>query len=140
MAFPKDYCPKLANGTRKLQPPGRSTPPWSIWAPFISTGTGVPKDYAEARKWYEKAAAAGNAGAMNRARRCLLQRRQRRTPVDDAEARKWYEKAAAAGNANAMNNLGDLYFNGNQANPQGLCRSSQMVREGRSSRKPSGEG
>jgi TPR repeat protein len=23
-------------------------------------GNGVPKDYAEARKWYEKAAAAGN--------------------------------------------------------------------------------
>ena len=28
-------------------------------------GNGVPKDYAEARKWYEKAAAAGNADAMS---------------------------------------------------------------------------
>ena len=33
--------------------------------PFIRDGDGVAKDYADARKWYEKAAAAGDANAMN---------------------------------------------------------------------------
>ena len=63
-------------------------------------------DYAEARKWYEKAAAAGNANAMNNLGDLYFNGNG--VPEDYAEARKWYEKAAAAGNEVAKANLKKL--------------------------------
>ncbi|NBO91572.1 MAG: hypothetical protein EBV06_04555 [Planctomycetia bacterium] len=57
-------------------------------------GVGVAQDYAEAMKWYRKAADAGNGTA------------------NYAEAIKWYRKAADTNNALAMNNIGWLYHNG----------------------------
>jgi TPR repeat protein len=74
-------------------------------------GNGVPKDYTEARKWYERAAAAGNVVAMGNVGDLYFHGIG--VPVDFAEARRWYEKAAAAGNAKAMTTLGYLYFSGN---------------------------
>jgi hypothetical protein len=70
------------------------------------SGNGVPKDYVEARKWYEKSAAAGNALAMNNLG--FIYENGNGVPVDYAEARKWYEKAAAAGNEVAKANLKKL--------------------------------
>ena len=32
---------------------------------LYDNGQGVKRDYTQARQWYEKAAAAGDAGAMN---------------------------------------------------------------------------
>ena len=84
-----------------------------IWVSFISTVTASSKDYAEARKWYEKAAAAGNAFAMNGLG--LIYLNGYGVALDYVEARKWYEKAAATGNAYAMYNLGNPYLNGDGA-------------------------
>ena len=72
---------------------------WGIAAP----------DYASARSWYGKAAAAGNTDAM--VNLGLLDENGTGTPAPDyAGARGWYEKAAAAGNATAMVALAALYI------------------------------
>jgi TPR repeat protein len=73
------------------------------------------QDYAEARRWYEKAAAAGNAAAMTNLG--WLYDNGQGVPQDYVAARHWYEKAAAAGGAQGMVNLGLLYDNG-QGVPQ----------------------
>jgi TPR repeat protein len=68
------------------------------------------EDYAEARRWYEKAAAAGEAqGMINLG---SLYEAGNGVPQDYAAARRWYEKAAATGNAWAMINLGIMYGTG----------------------------
>ena len=56
-------------------------------------GLGVAQDYAEAAKWFRKAAGQG-------------------VPLDYAEALKLFRKAADQGNAVAQVNLGGLYFGG----------------------------
>jgi hypothetical protein len=69
----------------------------------------VAKDYAEAGKWYRKAAEAGvtsaeyNLGVMYD----LGQGVERNYP----EALKWYRKAAGQGYAGAICNIGILYYN-----------------------------
>jgi hypothetical protein len=68
------------------------------------------QDYAEARRWYEKAAAAGETAAMTNLG--LLYNAGHGVPQDYAAARSWYEKAAATGNAEAMLYLGILYGTG----------------------------
>jgi TPR repeat protein len=74
-------------------------------------GKGVTQDYAEAKRWYEKAAAAGNSAAMNNIGYVYAQGKG--VTQDHAKAKRWYEKAAAAGNSAAMNNIGYQYFFGN---------------------------
>ena len=67
------------------------------------SGRGVPRDGAEAMKWYLRSAEAGYAEAQNSVG-SGLQAEQRYE-----EARTWYERAAAQGHALAINNLGYLY-------------------------------
>ncbi len=70
-------------------------------------GRGVPQDYAEALKWYRKAAEQGDAkaqydlGSMYGTGRGVTQ--------DYAEAARWYRKAAEQGNAKAQYHLGSMY-------------------------------
>jgi len=59
-------------------------------------GKGVPQDYAEAAKWYRKAAKQGNIAAQYNL--SLME--------DRAEMEKWYRRAAEPGNAAAPSNLG----------------------------------
>jgi TPR repeat protein len=73
---------------------------------LYADGHGVPQDYAKAREWYEKAAAAGNARAM--ALIGVLYADGHGVPQDYAKAREWYEKAAAGGNADARRALPEL--------------------------------
>ena len=54
------------------------------------------QDYAEAKRWYEKAAAAGDLVAMNIG---MFYRNGNGVTQDYAEAKRWYEKAATAGNS-----------------------------------------
>jgi len=61
---------------------------------FYDQGRGVPQDYAKAREWYDKAAAAGDAVAM--ANIGGLYAKGHGVPQDYAKARKWWEKAAWA--------------------------------------------
>jgi uncharacterized protein len=73
-------------------------------------GRGVPQDYAEAAKWYRRAAAQGHAGAQfNLGRRYAD---GRGVPQDYAEAVKWLRRAAEQGLADAQNDLGCMYAHG----------------------------
>jgi TPR repeat protein/predicted Ser/Thr protein kinase len=73
-------------------------------------GVGVRWDYAEAMRWYRKAADVGNSSAMTNIGR--LYRNGWGVPQDYAEAMRWFRKAADAGNSSAMTNIGRLYRNG----------------------------
>ena len=67
----------------------------------------VPKDYAEAMKWYRKAAEQGHAGAQ--ASLGWMYLRCKDVPQDEAEALKWYRKAAEQGHSGAQDKLGMMY-------------------------------
>jgi Caspase domain/Sel1 repeat len=68
------------------------------------------KDYAEARRLYDKAAAAGYAMAMNNIG--AIYEGGDGVPRNYAEAARWYGKAVAAGEPTAMVDLGWLYETG----------------------------
>jgi uncharacterized protein len=70
------------------------------------SGHGVPQDYAEAKRWYEIAAAAGNSNAMIGLGD--LYRDGRGVTKSVADARAWYQKAAAAGSPQAQSRLSAL--------------------------------
>lgn len=77
---------------------------------FCEMGTGVPKDYAQAHKWFEGGAAAGNGDAMYNLG--LLYDDGWGVARDYVQARTWFEKAAASGVPYAMAELGDYYQHG----------------------------
>jgi tetratricopeptide (TPR) repeat protein len=68
------------------------------------------ENYAEAVKWYRKAAEQGNAVAQNNMGWCYANGIG--VDQDYAEAAKWYRKAAEQGEAAAQSNLGWCYENG----------------------------
>ncbi len=70
-------------------------------------GQGVPQDFAEAAKWYRKAADQGNAHAQNILGHMYTSGRGVRK--DLAEAVKWYRLAADQGDEEAQHLLGFLY-------------------------------
>ena len=76
-------------------------------------GYGVQRDRAQARYWFEKAAAQGVAAVQN-----YLGDIYYRGDLDldgqkdYAQARNWYEKAAAQGIADAQFSLGAMYYDG----------------------------
>ena len=73
-------------------------------------GSGAKPDYAEARRWYELAAAEGNARAM--ARLGSIYEQGLGVPVDRSTARTWYLKAADLGDSAAMVRLAQIHING----------------------------
>ena len=77
---------------------------------LYANGYGVPKDEAEAVKWYRKAADQGYAKAKYNLG--VMYANGRGVPKDEAEALKWYRKAADQGYAPAQFNLGVSYANG----------------------------
>ncbi len=66
-------------------------------------GKGVPQDYAEAAKWYGRAAKQGNKAAQHN---LGLMDYQDQVWRDRAEIEKWHRRAAEPGNAAAQSNLG----------------------------------
>ena len=73
-------------------------------------GRGAPKDYGEARKWYEKASALGiKLASVNLGR---LYQAGNGVPMDVARARSLYETGANAGDPSGMRLLGNLYDRG----------------------------
>jgi len=58
-------------------------------------GQGIPQDYAEAAKWYRRAAKQGNKAAQHNL-----------GLMDHAETAKWYRRAAEPGGVAAGSNLG----------------------------------
>ena len=83
-------------------------------------------DYAASRQWFEKAAAAGNAKAMNALG--LAYHMAQGVPRDYAIARQWYEKAAQRGNVAALANLGVFYEFGSGV-PQNYSKAWQLFEE-----------
>jgi TPR repeat protein len=81
-------------------------------------GQGVPQDYAEAVKWYRKAADQGLAEAQYNLGSCYA--KGQGVPKDLAEMVKWYRKAADQGLAQAQYRLGLCYLDG-----QGVPRDVQ---------------
>ncbi len=77
---------------------------------MYQTGEGVPEDFAEAAKWYRKAADQGNPSAQ-----CnlgFLYSRGHGVPKNRAEAFNWYRKAAEQGDASGEFSLGLKYAEG----------------------------
>ncbi len=89
-------------------------------------GWGVPKDPAEAMKWYRKAANLGNVNAQFMLG--LLYRYGNGVPQDYAEAAKWYRKAADLGYTLAQKSLGEMYEEG-QGMPQDYAEAMKWYRE-----------
>ena len=67
----------------------------------------MPQDYAEAVKWYRKAAGQGHAEAQSCLGFCYA--KGQGTPKDYTEAAKWFRKAAEQGQADDQCNLGQSY-------------------------------
>jgi hypothetical protein len=70
----------------------------------------VPQNYAEAVRWYRKAAKQNDARAQFNLGN--MYREGRGVPQNDVEAAKWFRLAADHGLANAQYNLGNMYFKG----------------------------
>ena len=83
--------------------PGVANAQFNLGAMYFN-GQGVPQDYAQALKWYRKAADQGFAGAQNNLG--ALYANGQGVPQDYARGREWYRKAADQGYAAAQNNLG----------------------------------
>jgi Sel1 repeat len=73
-------------------------------------GTGVPKDYAEAIRWYGKSAEHGNPNAQYSLAR--MYHKGEGVARDDSEAFRWGRKAAEQGNPEAEDVLGFIYLQG----------------------------
>ena len=73
-------------------------------------GDGVPRNNAEALRWYRLAADQGLADAQNRL--AVMLSAGHGTAADHNEAARWYRKAADQGHAAAQNNLGRCYERG----------------------------
>jgi TPR repeat protein len=86
----------------------------------------VPQNYAEAMKWYRKAADQGNAAAQNNLG--VMYDEGQGVPQNYAEAMKWYRKAADRGFDKAQYNLGNMYKNG-QGVPQNATLPADVQRE-----------
>lgn len=73
-------------------------------------GNGVAQDYAEATRWFHKAAEQGHITAQYNLGCCY--RSGKGVTQNKAEAIKWFRKAAEQGDASAQYNLGCCYRNG----------------------------
>ena len=78
-------------------------------------GKGVPANYTEAAKWYERAARGDIVPAMFRLG--TLHEKGLGTTKDMAAAKRFYEQAAARGNAKAMHNLAVIEADGGNKGP-----------------------
>ena len=77
---------------------------------MYNNGDGVQQDYAEAAKWFHKAANQGDARAQYNLG--LMYSDGQGVPQDYTEALKWYYKAAEQGHAKAQHWLGWMYCYG----------------------------
>jgi uncharacterized protein len=90
------------------------------------TGQGVRQDYAEAVKWYRKAADQGNASAEYNLG--SMYANGQGVPQDDADAVKWFRKAADQDNAAAEYDLGSMYRDGRGV-PQDYAEAMKWFRK-----------
>jgi localization factor PodJL len=84
---------------------GDSSAEFEVGSRFAG-GEGVPQDFKEAAKWYQRSADQGFAQAQYRLG--TLYERGLGLKPDRGQAAAWYERAARQGNVNAMHNLAVL--------------------------------
>ena len=97
---------------------------------MYTNGEGVPRDNAEAVRWYRLAAEQGYAKAqLNLGGMYAL---GRGLPQDDAEAVRWFRLAADQGYAQSAAQP-RAHVRRRAGCPQGRCRSREMVPSGRRS-------
>lgn len=77
---------------------------------MYAKGDKVPKDVAEAAKWFRMAAEQGHAAAQNNLG--WMYASGNGVAKDDVEAVRWYQLAAEKGHASAQTNLGWMYDEG----------------------------
>ncbi len=77
---------------------------------MYGTGKGVPRDDAEAVKWYRRAAEQGYDPAQNSLG--VMYTKGRGVVRDDRAALEWYRRAAEQCNADAQTNIGNMYAQG----------------------------
>jgi uncharacterized protein len=82
---------------------------WHTLGRAYANGGGTTRDKAEAIRWFQRAAEAGHAPAMDSLAFQLL---YPEPSLDSAAAIEWYRKAAAKGDASAMGSLGFCYREG----------------------------
>jgi uncharacterized protein len=93
---------------------------------MFDKGEGVPKEHAEAMKWYLRAANQGNAKAQFNIG--LAYQTANGVPQDYAEAVKWFRKAADQGDAEAQCGLGNMYGEGHGV-PQDYAEAVNWCRK-----------
>jgi hypothetical protein len=86
-------------------PPGDAEPMTHLGLLHLK-GRGSTRDYAQARHWFQKAAAAGSATAMYNLG--VMHEHGHGVPQDHAQACNWYRRAAEAGHAPAAERLSRL--------------------------------
>ncbi len=102
-------------------------------AVIYDSGRGVTADPAEARRWYERAAAQGLPEAQNNLG--MLFSRGRGTEPDQARAIELWNTAARRGYALAEFNLGLAYANG-QGVPKDLTRARELFQSAAAKKLP----
>src|SRR6266496_2612085 len=73
-------------------------------------GKGVPKDYIEAVRWFQKSAEQEDSNAQYTLSR--MYHLGQGLPQDDSEAARWYRKSAEQGYPQAQYDLGYMYYYG----------------------------
>jgi len=91
-------------------------------------GDGVQQDYAEAAKWYRKAAEQGVAHAQYNLG--IMYDNGQGVKQNYAEAVKWFRKAAEQGNSGAQFNMGAMYANGNAVMQNGAAAVDWFYKAG----------
>src|SRR5260221_11633541 len=117
---------KLLTDIRAKAEKGNAECQYVLGLTFTFGYLGVAQDYAEAVKWYRKAAdqnyawAESNLGAFYEQGQGVVK--------DDVEAVKWYRKAANQGDIVAQSNLGAMYADGHGV-PQDYVEAVKWYRK-----------
>jgi len=98
----------------------------NLGAAYLLGGRGVPQDYAEAMRWFLKAADQGYAEAQTNLG--MMYDHAKGVPQDYPEAMRWYGKAANQGYAAGQYDLGVMYISG-QGVPQDYAEGMRWFRK-----------
>jgi TPR repeat protein len=89
-------------------------------------GQGIPQNYGEAFRWFQKAAEQGDTSAQFALG--VKYASGKGVPQNDRMAFSWYRKAAEQGEASAQNNLGFMYERGRSV-PQDYAEAVKWYRK-----------
>jgi TPR repeat protein len=107
------------------------------WA-YLWPSSGFPLNQAEGRRWLERAAAGGDADAMDDLGQQYLSGSWG-FPMDHRKAVEWLRRAAAKGNTNAMLTLGILHEEGRAGLPWSLSEAKSWYERAKQAGEPRGD-